>query len=74
MAQTQQLQQAYIQIQCQAFDKLTENSENWSTLRVWNERYKQRRILADLPDDLLRDVGISRADAILESKKSFWQE
>ena len=74
MAQTQQLQQAYIQIQCQAFDKMTAISANWSTLRLWSERYKQRRILAELPDELLRDVGISRTEAILESKKSFWQE
>ncbi len=42
-------------------------------IRVWHERARQRRALARLDDRLLRDVGLSRAAAVLESGKPFWR-
>lgn len=36
-------------------------------------RRKTRRELAKLPDYLLKDIGVSRADALQEADKSFWQ-
>lgn len=36
-------------------------------------RHKSRRELAKLPDYLLKDIGVSRADALQEADKSFWQ-
>ncbi|WP_221076523.1 DUF1127 domain-containing protein [Agarivorans aestuarii] len=36
-------------------------------------RRKTRRELAKLPDYLLKDIGVNRADALREADKSFWQ-
>lgn len=43
-------------------------------LQLWWERSAQRRELAQLDDRMLRDIGISRADAYGESRKWFWQD
>ena len=43
------------------------------TLHLWHERAKQRRALQALTDDQLRDVGISRPAARVESSKPFWR-
>lgn len=37
------------------------------------DRRKQRRELANLDDRLLRDIGISRAEAAREAAKPFWR-
>lgn len=42
-------------------------------LGTWRERARQRRSLLTLDDRLLRDIGISRADAEGEGRKRFWQ-
>lgn len=39
----------------------------------WVELRRQRRALAALPDHLLRDVGLSRADVESEIAKPFWR-
>ncbi|HSS65120.1 MAG TPA: DUF1127 domain-containing protein [Gammaproteobacteria bacterium] len=43
------------------------------TLALWHERARQRRALAVLPDELLKDIGVSRADAMREAGKPFWK-
>lgn len=43
-------------------------------LLFWSERAAQRHRLAQLDDRLLRDIGVSRADAYRESSKWFWQD
>ncbi len=45
----------------------------WETLFTWRERARQRRHLASLEDRLLKDMGISRADAGREASKPFWR-
>jgi uncharacterized protein YjiS (DUF1127 family) len=40
---------------------------------VWHQRARQRRQLLELSDQMLRDIGISRADAIGEADKPFWR-
>ncbi len=45
----------------------------WETLFTWRERARQRRHLASLEDRLLKDMGISRADAEREASKPFWR-
>ncbi|MDQ2101745.1 DUF1127 domain-containing protein [Azospirillum isscasi] len=40
---------------------------------TWSERRRQRRALEALPDHLLQDIGLSRADAATEADKPFWQ-
>ncbi|MCH9053466.1 MAG: DUF1127 domain-containing protein [Proteobacteria bacterium] len=45
----------------------------WETLSTWRQRVSQRRHLASLEDRLLKDMGISRADAEREAGKPFWR-
>ena len=37
------------------------------------ERSRQRRALAALDDRLLRDIGLSRGDALKEISRPFWR-
>jgi uncharacterized protein YjiS (DUF1127 family) len=41
-------------------------------LRTWRWRSQSRRRLAQLPDRMLRDVGIDRDEAEQEIAKPFW--
>jgi uncharacterized protein YjiS (DUF1127 family) len=43
-----------------------------SMIALWVDRGRSRRALAGLDDYQLRDIGITRADARLESEKPFW--
>ena len=38
----------------------------------WMERSRQRRALAELDDRLLRDIGLTRAEAMQECANPFW--
>ena len=40
----------------------------------WKERSCQRRELAQLSTYLLKDIGLSREDAINEANKPFWKK
>ena len=40
---------------------------------LWTERARQRRQLAELNDHMLRDIGVTRADAWAEADKPFWR-
>ncbi len=42
-------------------------------LTVWESRARERRYLGEMPDRMLRDLGISRSDARRESEKPFWR-
>ena len=44
----------------------------WRLIAGWIERSRQRRMLATLDDHMLRDIGITRADAARECEKPFW--
>lgn len=44
-----------------------------SLLRLWRWRMRQRRELAQLSDFMLKDIGVSRMDAISEASKPFWK-
>ena len=39
----------------------------------WRERYDQRKTLAAMNERMLKDIGITRSDAIRESSKPFWR-
>jgi uncharacterized protein YjiS (DUF1127 family) len=53
----------------------------WATgwlqeITVWMSRHQERKSLgaiAELNNYLLQDIGISRADALREAAKPFWQ-
>jgi uncharacterized protein YjiS (DUF1127 family) len=40
---------------------------------AWIERSRQRKALATLDDQMLRDIGITRFDAARECDKPFWK-
>lgn len=42
-------------------------------IQLWLERRHQRRTLLELNDHLLKDIGVSRADAWAEGQKPFWR-
>jgi uncharacterized protein YjiS (DUF1127 family) len=55
-------------ILCSALLRLSEVTWTWRT------RARSRDELAQLNDQDLKDIGLSRADAYRESSKPFWQE
>ncbi len=48
-------------------------SAGWTTLEMWQDRANQRHRLLEMDDRMLRDVGLSRADAEREGRKPFWK-
>ena len=44
------------------------------TLREWRRRSHERAELAKLDDRMLRDIGLTRADAEFLSNRPFWRE
>ena len=42
-------------------------------VRVWRERRRTRRQLADMSERELRDIGIYRSDIAYETGKPFWR-
>lgn len=43
-----------------------------ATVKTWRERAVQRRALALLSPELLRDLGLSPIEARIEAEKPFW--
>lgn len=41
--------------------------------RRWYVVYRQRRALLALDEALLKDIGLSRTDALAEGSKPFWR-
>ena len=39
----------------------------------WQERARQRHMLAMMDDHLLRDIGLDRSAARVEAEKPFWR-
>ena len=44
------------------------------TVRQWRRRARERGQLAALDDRMLKDIGLTRADAEFLSSKPFWRE
>ena len=47
---------------------------SWSTIELWHARARQRRQLAGLTPEQLRDIGISAEAARVEAAKPFWRD
>jgi uncharacterized protein YjiS (DUF1127 family) len=43
------------------------------TVLSWQSRAEERYQLAELDDRALKDLGISRSEALAESRKPFWR-
>lgn len=43
------------------------------TLRLWKERYQQRRELAEWTERDLHDLGLSWSEMLAEADKPFWR-
>ena len=47
-------------------------SKSFDILLLWLQRWRERRMLAELSDHMLKDIGVSRADIDGETRKKFW--
>ena len=58
-----------------ARDALSDAAE-WvfATWREWRRRTRERAQLAGLDERMLRDIGLTRADAEFLANKPFWRE
>jgi uncharacterized protein YjiS (DUF1127 family) len=43
------------------------------TVILWQERVRERRQLLQMSDRLLKDIGLTRVDAMIEADKPFWR-
>jgi len=58
-----------------ALDDLSDAAQSFfSTLRLWRRRVRERDQLSRLDDRMLKDIGITRAEALQLSDKPFWRE
>lgn len=56
------------------FGSLVKALQSAATLVArWQDRRRDRRMLMEMDEHLLEDIGISRADAYQESRKPFWR-
>ena len=58
-----------------ALDDLSDAAQSFiATLRTWRRRLRERDQLGRLDDRMLKDIGITRAEALRLSDKPFWRE
>lgn len=50
------------------------SDRGWIALvKIWWRRMQDRRMLATMSEQSLRDIGITRYDAFYEASKPFWR-
>ncbi|MCG9785947.1 DUF1127 domain-containing protein [Vibrio barjaei] len=42
-------------------------------VRQWRQNQRTRKVLSEMPDHLLEDIGVTRDQANRESRRPFWQ-
>lgn len=47
-------------------------AQSWTIIRLWHARARQRRDLAEMSPDMLRDIGVSPKAARAEAARPFW--
>lgn len=45
----------------------------WATVSCWVARSRSRSVLATMNERMLRDIGLTRADVVMETRKHFWE-
>jgi uncharacterized protein YjiS (DUF1127 family) len=43
-------------------------------LKTWRRRAYERQVLVTMNDAMLRDIGVTRCDAMNEASKPFWRD
>ena len=51
---------------------LAQANKAWTRIKLWRTLSIQRAELANMSDEMLRDIGISRAEAEFEAHRPFW--
>ena len=46
----------------------------FTKLLVWQERARERAVLGEMDDRMLKDIGLSRADIVREASKPIWRQ
>lgn len=46
----------------------------WNMVQRAQRRQRQRRMLANMNEHQLKDIGLTRADALHEAQKPFWMK
>ncbi|MBD2836443.1 DUF1127 domain-containing protein [Pseudomonas sp. JM0905a] len=46
----------------------------WHAIRRWEQLSYERDQLARMSDEMLKDIGLSRADVMEESDRHFWED
>ncbi|MFC3853158.1 DUF1127 domain-containing protein [Salinispirillum marinum] len=62
--------------QAQTFIQIPEYSQDNRVVaqaKIMWKRYQQRRALMNMPEYLLRDIGMTKYDVAKEVRKPFWQ-
>ncbi len=49
-------------------------SAAWQRVGRWRALYRQRQQLAAMSDEMLKDIGLSRADIACEASRPFWDD
>ncbi|MBV9014477.1 MAG: DUF1127 domain-containing protein [Alphaproteobacteria bacterium] len=58
-----------------ALDDLSDAAQSViETVRIWRRRMRERDQLSRLDDRMLKDIGMTRTEAIRLSSKPFWRE
>jgi len=51
------------------------SNRGWiASVKMWWRRMQDRRALATMSDQSLRDIGVTRYDAWHEARKPFWRD
>ncbi|MDN5514663.1 DUF1127 domain-containing protein [Ectopseudomonas composti] len=67
-------QKGYALAQAIHFERLPSLGGVWRMLRRWRQLARERAQLAQLNDAALKDLGLSRADALQEAERPFWDD
>lgn len=67
-------QRGFVQLEHARSAKSAARSGLWQMLARWYQLGQQRRALASLSDNALKDLGLSRADIYTESERPFWDD
>ncbi|MGG2397884.1 DUF1127 domain-containing protein [Pseudomonas sp. SH1-B] len=67
-------QKGYVWVHSIHFERVPAWASLWRMLRRWHQLARERRQLARLDGAALKDLGLSRADALQEAERPFWDD